>query len=350
MDGVMPRAIRKMLPLVAAVMAMSVPAAGARKKPPKIGAAEKAIVDTAPAALWRYPSDISTRNLYYGPGGRKNQPRGPFTFEKEELTGSSPKFVVRDRDGVKWKVKLGWEAQPETAATRLVWAVGYFANEDYLVPVLHVEKMPVRLQRGQQFISPDGSMVNARLKRYLENEKKAENWRWRQNPFTGTRELNGLRVMMALINNWDLKDINTGVYAEREPHQKLERVFMVNDLGSSFATAGRDWPMMKAKGNFSEFNRSRFIRQITPDYVDFDAPARPSIFIAVALKEYVARAKLRWIGRHIPRADARWMGELLGRLSADQIRDAFRAAGYGPGEVEGFTQVVEHRIAQLEDL
>jgi hypothetical protein len=48
--------------------------------------------------------------------------------------------------------------------------------------------------------------------------------------------------------------------------------------------------------------------------------------------------------------DAQWMGQLLSQLSPEQIHDAFRAAGYSPGEVEGFSKVVEGRIAQLNKL
>jgi hypothetical protein len=44
-----------------------------------------------------------------------------------------------------------------------------------------------------------------------------------------------LRALMALINNRDLKDINNGVYAEKKQPEGLDRVFMVNDLGASFA-------------------------------------------------------------------------------------------------------------------
>ena len=68
-----------------------------------------------------------------GEGGKAHEPHQPFQFEKEDLDGSNPKFVVRDRDGVKWKVKLGLEARPETIATRLVWAAGYYVTEDYFV-------------------------------------------------------------------------------------------------------------------------------------------------------------------------------------------------------------------------
>src|SRR5205823_6272753 len=97
---------------------------------------------------------------------------------------------------------------PETVASRLVWAVGYYTNEDYFLPVLRVRNVP-RLQRGQNLVSPDGSIKNLRLKRYLKGEKKIALWRWHRNPFVGTRELNGLRVMMALINNWTLKTTTT---------------------------------------------------------------------------------------------------------------------------------------------
>src|ERR1700676_1910315 len=70
--------------------------------------------------LWRDPTDIRSRNLRYGPGGQKHEPRGSFTFEKEDLDGTNPKYVVRDESGVKWKLKLGVEAKPETVASRLV--------------------------------------------------------------------------------------------------------------------------------------------------------------------------------------------------------------------------------------
>lgn len=42
-----------------------------------------------------------------------------YTFIREDLKRTNPKFVVRDENGVEWKVKLGPEAKPETAASRL---------------------------------------------------------------------------------------------------------------------------------------------------------------------------------------------------------------------------------------
>ena len=86
------------------------------------------------SVLWRQPTDIRTRNLAVGPGGQNLRPQPPFRFIKEDRDGSSPKFVVEDRKGVSWKVKLGDEARPETVATRLLWAAGYFADVTYYIP------------------------------------------------------------------------------------------------------------------------------------------------------------------------------------------------------------------------
>src|ERR1039458_8884952 len=140
------------------------------------------------ALLWRNPDDIKSRNLLYGPGGEQDAPPKTVTFENEDMDGTSPKFVVHDEKGVKWKVKMGPEARPETVAARLVWAVGYFANEDYILPELRVEAMTPHLRRGRQFVNSDGTAHNVRLKRYLQDETKVGLWHWRDNPFLKTRE------------------------------------------------------------------------------------------------------------------------------------------------------------------
>ena len=300
------------------------------------------------AEIWRNPGDITSRDLYYGPGGKKHAPGGGFFFVKEDLEGSSPKFTIKDKNGVQWKVKLGPEAQPETAATRLAWGVGYFADEDYLVPYLRVLEMPAKLHRGQSLITPDGYMLNARLERHLEGRKKLGNWLWRDNPFYGSREFNGLRIVMALLDNWDLKDSNNAIYEEK--HEGGTQEYVVADMGATFGAPGFAHPTSKSRNNFKEYSRSKFITQVTPDYVDFSAPARPAIVRWVDPPDYIKRLKLRWISRRVPREDARWMGRLLARLSRRQISDAFRAAGYSPAEVEGFSSAVERRIAELNAL
>src|ERR1700752_3957298 len=119
-----------------------------------------------PAVIWRDPGDISRLDLIYGAGGREHapDPNGTYTFEKEVMHGTSPKFDVKDAQGVKWRVKLGEEVQAETAATRLLWAAGYFVDEDYYLPQIKVEELPNR-RRGREFVTDAGIVHHVRLER-----------------------------------------------------------------------------------------------------------------------------------------------------------------------------------------
>ena len=321
------------------------------KKKDKTKEPEGEITRGLPGVLWREPANIASRDVFNGPGGKQHQPHGAFKFVKEDLEGSNPKFVVEDQDGVKWKVKLGAESKPETAASRIVWAVGYYANEDYYLPTMAVKDVPSVLHRGKQFIDPDGTMHEARLKRDTGGEKKIGIWKWRDNPFVNTREEDGLRVLMAVINNWDLKDLNNAVYETKHGESgQPELIYMVSDLGASFGPTGLVKGHEKSRGYLAAYQRSRFIRKIHGDEVDFDIPHRAAIVALVNPPHFFMRLGLRWIGRNIPRQDAKWLGERLAQLSPDQLRDAFRAAGYSPQEVEGFASVLQSRIAQLTEL
>src|SRR5579862_2281963 len=260
-----------------AILAMASAPVASAKKGPKSDTNTAEITVKSHPLLWQNPTDITSRSLFYGPGGKEHQPQGTFTFTKEDLDGTSPKFFVRDQDGVKWKVKLGSEARPETVASRLTWGIGYFANEDYFVSNLQVRELPARLHRGQKFVAKDGSVPDVRLKRYLKSEEKSGNWAWDQSAFAGTRELNGLRVMMALLNNWDLTDENNATY-EEEANGEPREVFMVTDLGSTFGPGRLTWPLSKSRGNLSAYRNARFITRTTADSVDFQTPGRPSLF------------------------------------------------------------------------
>jgi len=325
--------------MAAIILPLSAPLNAA---PRKSFGSDNSKADNTKAVMWEDPGDISARDLFYGSGGEAHSPKGPFTFEKEDMNGTNPKFVVHDSDGVKWKVKIGEEAGPETVASRLVWAVGYFTDEDYFMPEFHADKMPHHLKRGQNHVEADGTIRNVRLKRYIKGEEKLGSWSWKDSPFTGTKEFNGLRLMMALINNWDLKDENNEV---DRVDGKL--IYMVSDLGASFGTDGRSVTRADSKGNLDAYMRSKFIAASSPGSVDFNVPGRPSFVHLVEAPEYVARLHMEWIGKQIPIEDARWIGHLLSQITPKQIEDAFRAAGYSPDQVGSFANVVEERIGQL---
>jgi hypothetical protein len=306
--------------------------------------AKKADAAKLPERIWRDPGDMASLDLIYGAGGKAHapDPTGTFTFVKEDLLNTSPKFDVTDGQGVAWKVKLGEESQAETAATRFLWAAGYFVDEDYYKADLTVTGLPT-LQRGQEFVSSGGIVHGVRLERKLPTVKKLENWDWFDNPFVGQRELNGLRVMMSLLNNWDLKKVNNSIYVVDG-----ERQYVVSDVGATFGNTGN--VMTRSKGVPKDYEDSKFIAKVTPDFVDFVLHSRPFFLGAVDVSNYRERTKMEDITKHIPRADAKWLGRSLSMLSEEQIRDGFRAAGYAPEETEVYTQVVRKRIAELDAL
>jgi len=341
MHGDLRAVVASLAVLILGFPAITVEAAKGKENPKEANTAGE-----GPAVLWREAADIATRNLYYGPGGKEHEPRGTFHFEKEVMDGTSPKFDVVDQNGVRWRVKLGQEARPETAASRLVWATGYFAPENYFVPSLPVENMP-RLHRGGKVVEKDGTVHNARLKRHEKGMEKIGAWSWSDDPFRDTREWYALRVLMAVMNNWDLKDQNNAIYQVRGNHP--EQRYVVNDLGASFGTTGLN-KNSTSKGNLKEYRQSKWVRGSSGGFVNFNVPSAPSFDYSFNLPELMKRVSLLWLGRHIPPEHARWMGQLLGKLSPAQIRDAFRAAGYSTEEVEGFSQVVEQRIAELQKM
>jgi hypothetical protein len=129
----------------------------AAKKQARIAAAADLV-----KTIWVDPGDIASLDLANGAGGAQHAPRpnAEYVFVKEDMNGTSPKFYVKDDRGVEWLLKLGEEPKSETAATRFVWAVGYFTDEDYFVPTIHVSQIP-KLHRGSKDIKEDGTVTNA---------------------------------------------------------------------------------------------------------------------------------------------------------------------------------------------
>ena len=295
-------------------------------------------------AIWRDPGRMSSLNLIYGAGGRGHapDPKGRFTFLEEDRQATSPKFDIKDEQGVEWKVKLGEEPQSETAAARLLWAAGYFVDEDYYLPEFTVTGMPT-LHRGEELISSDGTIRGARLERKLKDAVKHGSWDWFDNPFTDTRELNGLRVMMSLLNNWDLKEVNNSIY-----EMGGQRRYVVTDLGASFGNTGNS--LTRSKSAPQEYADSKFVERATPADVDFVLHSRPFFLTAIDVPNYQMRTRIEAVTKKIPRADAKWLGRRLALLSDKQIGDAFRAGGYTPHETDVYRQAVRKRIAELKAL
>ena len=287
---------------------------------------KKKEVPQGTAVLWREPSDIGSRDLLLGPGGERMKPDlSRITFIEEEKGGYSKKYRIKDGSGRTWVAKIGKEAQSETAAVRLVWGVGYVSEINYLVPRMTIE--------GK------GTFENVRLEARPDNVDRVDEWLWTSNPFAGKRELQGLKVLMALMENWDLKDSNNRILAVKNgSHTELQ--YVVSDLGTTFGkTGGQKSPIAfikSIKGSRNEpedYVGDEFINGVEGNTVKLDYDGKNGSLM-----------------RDISIADARWIGGLLSRLTDRQIQDAFRAANYTPQQVQMLTGAVRKRINQLTNL
>src|SRR6266540_2712907 len=305
-----------------------------------------------PRVLWRDPGDIKSRNLFHGPGSPELAPLPPFTFIEEDKKGESPKFTVKDARGIDWSVKLGEEAQAETVATRLVWSVGYFAEEAYYFDQAEIQNM-ARLSRGRDYVAEGGIVRGARFEPKRIHLRKGPSWDWQNNPFNGTQELSGLKVLMVLLNNFDARQENNQVfYVVASQPGRREAHHYVTDLGATLGRAG-GLGGKRTKNDLEDFLSTRFVMGVEDGAVEFDYDTRPtklghlSIFYPPYYRGEVKKEKAM---RGIPVAHARWIGSLLSQLTDDQLRDAFRAANYYEDTMNRYVEALRERINQLTRL
>jgi hypothetical protein len=301
------------------------------------GKKKKKSVPVGRPVLWKEPADIKSRDLFLGPGGAEMRPdTTSLTFIKAEKGGYSPKFRVRDARGREWVAKLGKEAQSETAAVRLLWALGYQTEINYLVPCVRIPGAP-RPTKKVERCQGDG-FSNVRFEARPDNIERAGQWKWKRNPFVGRRELQGLIVLMALLNNWDIKDSNNVIlYVPDESGRGVaESRYAISDLGATFGKTGRlpfFWRFTRSRNKPKDYAKSGFIDKVKGTRVAFRYGG-----------------KNRGLFKNISLQDAKWIGGLLSRLSDRQIADAFRAANYSQAEVGILTGAVRRRTYELIEL
>lgn len=308
--------------------------------------------DKGTPVLWRDPGNLRNKDLYYGPGSRALAPVPPFKFIKEDKDGKSPKFDVIDARGVKWKVKLGPEAQAETVSTRLVWAAGYNAEESYYLPRAQVNGLK-KLSRGQKFVQGE-SVVGARFEPRRENVERGKRWDWNKNPFKHTRELNGLKAMMAFLNNWDLRKNSTIIHVKDPKTGKTEALYTVSDLGATLGAVGAIGGRHRSKNNVQDYTRARFVKKVDDKgdvKFDYDIKPKGLGLVTVLYPPYFfgQRRASNTISK-VPARDAAWLGQRLAQLSDEQLNDAFRAAAYDAQTRQAYVRAMRQRIDQMARL
>jgi hypothetical protein len=291
-------------------------------------------------SIWADPGEIERLDFAFGFGGPDGAPLPPFRFVAEHATGSSPCLSVKDARERTWRVKWGDEVRSETFASRIAWACGYFVERCYYVAEGRIEG-EYELGRARSCVGDDCTFRDARFELDEAGVRKLfdeHGWSWDDNPFAGTRELAGLKIILMLTSNWDNKDVrdvargsNTAIFEHRLEDGTIEARYLIIDWGASMGRWG------------DPFTRSKW----------------DSEGYAAQTPQFVTRAddgSLRWgyVGQRtddategITIADARWLYRYLSRITDDQLRAGLRASGATAEETERFTRALRERIEQL---
>ncbi len=275
---------------------------------------KKEIPADAKKVMWE-KVNIAERDLFWGPGGQEMKPvTEKMEFIGPQTGGNNLKYRLKDGAGREWVAKIADESQPETAAVRLLWALGYKTEVNYLVPKLNIEKV--------------GNYKNARFEARPDSIKRFDRWSWNDNPFVGTNEFEGLKIMMAMFNNWDLKDENNVIFRSGD-----ELHYAISDLGASFGRLAKESNSRSGRSvNKPEhYSQSNFIKQVSNGMIEFDY-----------------RGKADYLVKGIKVEHGRWLADLLLQLTDKQIEDAFRAANYEEEDIKLLAQAFKSRISELD--
>src|SRR4030095_3952102 len=87
-------------------------------------------------------------------------------------------------------------------------------------------------------------------------------WKWTSNPFVGTKELQGLKMMMVFMSNWDVVDLQNEILDVGS-----ENHYIVSDLGATFGRLGNNnlpiiYRFGRKTGSAKHYVRTRFVKEV----------------------------------------------------------------------------------------
>jgi hypothetical protein len=296
--------------------------------------------------IWRHPGATEPLDLAGGPGGRHGAPVPPFVFVEEHSAGSQPCVSAYDGAGRRWRIKWGHEVNAETFAVRFAHACGYFAEVTHFVRAGTLQQVGT-LQRASACVKAEnGEFADARfelddpaVRKFFEEHS----WAWNDNPFVGTRELNGLKIVVMLLSNWDTKDrrdvargSNTAIFEvrtdSRKPWMRREAQYLITDWGGAMGKWGSN---LVTRGRWDadgfEAQTAQFVTGVRGGVVEFGYAGQRTADIAGG----------------IPLEHVRWFHAIAARITRRQLIAALEASGATPAEQSRFADALLARIDQL---
>jgi hypothetical protein len=293
-----------------------------------------------PKILWHTPPAATDQDWECTFSGCDHAPAPPFRFVKADAGGTSAKVTIKDGHGRTYSVKFGGKVIAESFGSRFLPAVGYTVEPSYFVGPGRIEGIP-RLHLVSDFVKRDGSFARARFQ--LRDSKELaflpnHAWSLADNPFRGSPQLAGLRVVLMLLSNWDIKDArngqtasNTGVFRSSDA-SRPELLYSFFDWGS---TLGRWGGLVgRTRSDCSGFHYQ------TPEFIT-------GVSGGVVRWGYQSK-RTQDVTKGITVADLRWLAPYLNAIKPAEIRIGLKASGATDRQAACWEQALTERIHQID--
>jgi hypothetical protein len=325
---------------------------GVPQPPAKEWAARNAALTRAKIFLDR-AFDAATIDFAADPNSGVVDPRvTSCKYKPDAVSGTTPKFDCELPDGEKIKVKYGWtqEIKSETAASRLLHALGFGADRVSRVDAVRCYGCPIQPFHTRallELLHLDGyadKRINyssyrdfnqVSVERNLDGEAiEAGNERgWAfyelhkidsKRGGASRAEIDALRLMAIFLHHWDNKSSNQRLTCANAQTTDCEHpLAMIQDVGSEFGPKKAELKNWRSRPVWSEPAGCKISMS--------DMPYNGGTFEDVEISE----------------AGRRLLAERLKQLSGKQIETLFTAAGFE--DVPAWVSAFEDRVRQIVD-
>ncbi len=216
------------------------------------------------AQVWR-PTDIPKMDVLQGPSTDISVPPGRevacryVEWPKDyKPSGATPKFLCKLKSGAVVRVKFGKdtrEVYSEVAATRLLWALGFYADEMYPVRLKCLgcpEKDPTQPKKNERRINRviDPATIERKFPGAVIEESEDEGWKWSELSEVKEEEggaphaqIEALKLLAVFLQHSDNKPEQQRLACLPEDLQDSDGdgvatcgrpIMMIQDLGATF--------------------------------------------------------------------------------------------------------------------
>ena len=299
------------------------------------------------AQVWQ-PTEVARKNILIGPENEVSAPLDSvvecdYVESKEKLSGRWPKFLCKTKSGDVIRVKYGAENKEiyaEAAATRLLWALGFYADEVYPVHVKcrNCPENPFKPEEGKRstFVFKDANIERNFPGETLE-EKEDQGWTWKELDEVSVEEggaprshLDALRLLGVFLQHSDAKPDNQRLACYKTDLEDPDGdgkafckkpILMIQDLGATF---GSGVDVMKISRIDLKAWDEKPVWNTVLEAKTREKAGKAFCFGTITTSHLAGEEGLE--DPIITEEGRKFLAGLLSQLSDEQIRDIFRVA------------------------